>query len=134
MTYKLIKDFRYKGRRCVVIEMFLDLPKIHFNGGVHYRGINPYCNGYVEVKDKEAVVNELTKKNNNGYLEMINSAEITYEGDLSNLDLSDGCFYIGFDSAHAWNDAKPESKTAEYVEGTCKKIVDELNEHFTRCQ
>jgi hypothetical protein len=130
MTNKLIKDFRYKGRRCVVVEMLSNIPKI-----LSYRVLKPYCNGYVEVKDKEAVIIELTKKNNgSGFLKMINSAEITYEGDLSNLDLSDGHFYIGFDSAHAWNDAKPESKKADYVEETCRKIVDELNEYFTRCK
>lgn len=79
------------------------------------------CNGYVELKKKEV------KEDYDHY--DIESDEITYQGKLEFKDLkvSDGETYIGFDSAHSWNDEKPESKTAEYVENICKKIVDELN-------
>jgi len=136
MTHKLIKDFRYKGRRCIVLEIFYEIPNSIFGNLRPAFNIKPYCNGYIEIKDKEAVLNKLTeKKKGSGFLKMIDSAEITYQGDIrfDDLDLSDGHFYIGFDSAHAWNDAKPESKTAVFVEKVCKKIVDELNERFTRC-
>lgn len=119
--HKVVKDFRYKGRRCVVIkidrsESMKELPKSMMGA------FAPYHNGYVELKKNEI------KEDYDEY--EIESDEITYEGSLEfprDLDASDGKTYIGFDSAHYWNDEKPESKTANYVANTCKKIVDEID-------
>lgn len=119
--HKVVKDFRYKGRRCVVIKIdrskaMKDLPESL------KKSFKPYCNGYVELKP-----NEVKEDYDNYHIE---ADEITYQGDLKfaqGLDASDGKTYVGFDSAHYWNDEQPKSKTAEYVAETCKKIVDELN-------
>ena len=129
---KLIKDFRYKNRRCIVIKMELIKPSLMDGMGGLSNSKLPknffvaYHNGYVELKDDEL-------KNDCGDYD-IDSDEITYYGDLTNFqalhnlkDLPDGKFYVGFDSAHSWNHEHPESKTAEYVVNTCKKIVEELN-------
>lgn len=120
--HKVVKDFKYKGRRCVIIEidrssLMKELPDSLRNT------FKPYCNGYVELKKNEI------KDSYNDY--SITSDELTYQGKLKfgdGLDISDGKTYIGFDSVHSWNDEKPESKTVNYVEGTCKKIVEELIE------
>jgi len=125
--HKLVRDFEYKGRRCVVImvDRRNDIKNIP---GVSKRLKNifkPYCNGYVELKKSEV--------RNNYYNYSISSDEVTYHGDLNfgnKLNASNGKTYIGFDSAHVWNDKVPKSKTAKYVENTCKKIVEELERSF----
>ena len=112
---KLIRDFMYKGRRCVVIEVDMTkhmkkVPKVMIES------MKPYCNGYVELKPKES------KRN-------IEAEEITYQGNLKfgdGFDLSDGKRYVGFDTAHYWNDQNPKSKTADSVIERCKMIVEEL--------
>ena len=123
--HKIVKDFKYKGRRCVVIEIDRgkqeNLPRI-FLEGKFGGAFKPYCNGYIELKESEI------KESYDDY--NIESDELTYQGNLKfaqGLDGSDGKTYIGFDSGHFWNDEKPKSKTTEYVSNTCKKIVDELN-------
>ena len=120
--HKVVKDFKYGGRRCVVIKIDIshlekDLPK-----SLRER-FKPYCNGYIELKKSEV------KEDYDNY--KITSDEITYQGELDfpSLNSSDGKMYLGFDSAHSWNDESPKSKTAEYVANTCKKIVNELNTH-----
>ena len=119
--HKVVKDFRHKGRRCVVIE--IDRSKIMRKLPKSLkRCFEPYCNGYVELEDEEVGENYDEYK--------IKSDEITYQGNLKfpkGLDASDGKVYIGFDSAHFWNDENPKSKTMKYVANTCKNIVDELN-------
>lgn len=105
----LMKDFNYKGRRCIVFKI------------LHY---NSYCCGYIELRENEIKEDYMDYE--------IRSDEITYQGDLTDLqppatgEVADGKFYMGFDSAHLWNERKPESKTPEYVAQTCKNIVDEL--------
>ena len=119
--HKVVKDFKYGGRRCVVIEidrsnLMKDLPDSLRNT------FKPYCNGYIELKKDEI------KESYDDYA--ITSDELTYQGKLEfpkGLNASDGKFYIGFDSAHSWNDNEPKSKTKEYVANTCRKIVKELN-------
>lgn len=109
-----VRDFIYKNRRCIVLKMTLPFGTF---------GI--YHNGYVELKPNEI------KDDYNSY--NMKSDEITYIGKLDRFaeryDFSDGKTYIGFDSAHYWNIGKPKSRTADYVEHTCKKIVNELEKH-----
>lgn len=38
---------------------------------------------------------------------------------------------IGFDTSHFYNYETPKTKSLEYVEKQCKKIVDELNANFS---
>ncbi len=122
--HKIVKDFKYKGRRCVVIEIDRggepNLAREFLEGNIG-QAFKPYCNGYIELKKDEI------KEDYDNY--NIKSDEITYQGELKfagELDCSDGKTYLGFDSAHFWNWEKPESTKAEYVAKTCKKIVDEL--------
>lgn len=105
---KVIIDNVYKGRRYVVIQI---------EGNPYF---SSYCNGYVELHEDEIL------KDYNNY--DIKSDEITFHGELCELKGFDpkNMFFIGFDSAHFWNDENPESKTPEYVEKTCKKIIDEV--------
>ena len=117
--HKVVKDFKYKGRRCVIIE--IDRSNTAPKGFENSIGFKPYCNGYVELKKSEIL------ENYDDY--PIKCEEITYQGNLKfpkGLDASDGKQYIGFDSAHSWNDEEPESKTVVYIEKTCKKLVNEL--------
>ena len=106
MNQRKVKDFIHKGRRCIIIEMNVEVS-------------GKYCNGFVELKKDEI------KDSYDDY--DITSDEMIYQGDLSNTGFGDGKTYIGFDSSHFWNNIHPESKKSEYVEKTCKKIVDELN-------
>ncbi len=102
---KFKRDFVYKGRRCIVIEM---------------KQLGNYCNGYIELKPYEI------SKNYDDY--KIKADEMTYLGDLRNVEGLDikGINFIGFDSIHYWNDQHPESKTANYVANTCKDVVKEM--------
>ena len=110
---KIVKDFQYKGRRCVVVlinnsETRKIIPDSFFNADYH--------NGYIEIKDNEI------KKNENYDV----NEEITYSGDLKHIEEPTDKFYIGFDTAHSYNFDNPITQTAEYVENKCKEIVDEL--------
>ena len=121
---KVVRDFKYKGRRCVVIliSRLPGLPDVSDVSSDSIRGyLEPYCNGYVELKDSEV------KEDYDDY--NIESDELTYHGKLcfSELKVDDGKTYIGFDSVHHWNNMNLESKTAEFVANTCKKIVVELH-------
>ena len=54
--HKIVKDFKYKGRRCVIIEidrsyLMKDLPDNLKNT------FKPYCNGYIELKPSEVSEN-----------------------------------------------------------------------------
>lgn len=126
---KKVKDFKHKGRRCVVIEIDrggnANLAR-EFLEGPGSSAFKPYCNGYVQLKEDEF------KDHYNDY--DISSEELTYQGDLKfkGLDASDGEIYVGFDTAHAWNEQQPESKTAEAVAEVCKKIVNEFEKAKTK--
>lgn len=75
--------------------------------------IGQWHNGYIETIG-EPDDDELAGK--------IETDEITYVGHI----LSDEKWFIGFDSAHSWNDQEPESKSATSVLERAKKIADEL--------
>ncbi len=119
--HKVVKDFVYKGRRCVVIEIDRSGVKSKLPNSLQGT-FEPYCNGYIELKDKEVLDDYDDYK--------ITSDEITYQGDLKfpqGLDASNGKPYIGFDSAHYHNWEKPETRTADHIANICKKMVNELN-------
>lgn len=119
MATKIKKDFIYKGRRCIVLEMSCNFM------------ITPYCCGYVELTEEEAkhAINDDKERPSYDYFnKFIQSDEMTFMDNLNPVEGLDtgNTIFIGFDSAHYWNDEHPESKTPDYVANTCKKIVDEL--------
>ena len=120
---KIKKDVVYLGRRCIVIEcdrspMFKHCPEL--KSSLSKFLTEPWCNGYIELKENET---------NRDYDDFdIKSDELTFKGKLNHIPELNGSkeTFIGFDSAHLWNDDNPKSKTADYVAKTCKKIVMEL--------
>jgi len=115
---KIVKDFQYKGRRCVVV--FIDrseMRKITKGGFMD----SDYHNGYIEIQESE-MKDEIYNYDL--------SEEVTYCGDLSHIEKTTTKRYIGFDTAHYHNFENPKTQSLEYVENKCKKIVDELNANF----
>ena len=111
--HKVVKEFNYGKRRCVVISIKWNLPK-------EIKSIpKVWHNGYVETKGYEQGVET-------------NTEAITYRGNLDfshngkGLDASDGKMYIGFDTMHYYNFNNPKTQTAKYVERRCMMMVDEL--------
>ena len=112
---KIVKDFQYKGRRCVVV--FIDRSEMRKITKVGLMG-SDYHNGYIEIQESEL-------KDEDYDYDL--SEEITYCGDLSHIEKPTTKTYIGFDTAHYYNYENPKTQSLEYVENQCKKIVDELN-------
>jgi len=105
-----IRIFKHKGRICVVIEM-LWMASLK---------VSPYCNGYVEVSAKNK------GKNYDNFIDRIETDELTFSGDLSRFNLGKKLWFFGFDSAHFWNDAQPESKTFKSVKARTSKLCEEM--------
>ena len=109
----VVRVFDYKGRTCVVIGIWLN-----FIGNYH-------C-GYVEVLPKNK-----GKKYEEGKFDKITAEEITYSGSLDHINSPEllgikGKYFVGFDTAHYWNDLHPETKTFKSVFGRTKKLCDEM--------
>ena len=132
---KLIKRFKSYGRTCIVIEFdvndemkkkFKEISnevnkKLGTKGKGSLEKLYPYCNGYIETRDKRhydniPVSEELTFKR-----ELIN---LRFEMDLDDLE---GKEFVGFDTCHNWNELKPLSKQPKSVIKRCRKVAKELN-------
>ena len=114
---KAIEVFKHKGRICVVIQMqgIVNPARTFWEGS---SSAADYCNGYVETLPKN--YGEDYEK----FEKKIRTDMLTYSGDLNGL--FDGIWFFGFDSAHAWNDENPETKTFEYVKEKTKKLCEEM--------
>jgi len=118
---KIVKDFVYGSRRCIVVLIDKSTIREHFaKQNIPSTWQTDYHNGYVEISDLEF------KENVQDY---DFCEEITYNGDLSHLDCANGKKYIGFDTAHSYNYENPKTQTAEHVEKQLKKIVKQLNKN-----
>jgi len=124
---KLKEQFDYKGHRCAIVEM-----QMPATGNFH--------NGYVRVADSADQVDSSHYEDlenlyipdydspdyaYNSFVSKLETAELTFSG--NNKVLPDG-FWFGFDSAHAWSDRKPESKTHQSVKERLKDLVHEMIE------
>ena len=104
MKSKLVKQFKYGGRKCVVLK-----------GGT----ISPYHNGYVKLFDDEI---------KESYNDMdIDCVEITFGGKLGLKEKKINGWFCGFDTAHYYNIQNPITQTKDYVIMKCKELVRELN-------
>ena len=120
MKPKIVKEGTYGNRRYYVVLIDFEplrciVRRVH--GMITASLSKDYHNGYIELRDDE-------------YVEMEDDdlpVEITYGGDLSNINRKDGKRYIVFDSAHFDNWENPETMSLEFVEKQCKKIIDNLN-------
>lgn len=125
---KIKNDFIHEGRRCVVVEINrgAGIPKdIVANLPTFIDLWKPYCCGYIELKPEE--VKESYNHHN------LESEELTYKNTLKRLEEQCKDFkagdsvFIGFDTAHVWNDENPESKNPDSIIEVCKEIIEELN-------
>ena len=120
MAFKVVEMFDYKERTCVIVEVDYNI-----NLFLTMADGNPgeYHNGYASVKEENhgSDYDEFSHK--------ISVDELTYSGSLEEFpEVSKGLWFIGFDSAHYWNNKDPESKTLKSVKKRLKKMVDEMVE------
>jgi len=129
---KLVDDFEFEGRRCVVVQ--------------HDRKVLREYFGKTKTKTKagESLTNYITESlgdHHNGYVSlypfekervntdtMTSSREINFKDNLSfhNKELfKEDQIFIGFDSDHYMD--TNESKSFEGVKKSCKEIANELN-------
>jgi hypothetical protein len=77
----------------------------------------PFHNGYVEISKKNI------GKDYMDFIDKIETDGLTFSGHLE--DFGD-VWFLGFDSAHAWNDEQPESKTFAVVKEKTIKLCEEM--------
>jgi len=114
------KIFTYRQRLCVVVEIN---SKVLSEGFTGLPIDESYHNGYATVQQSSRVLTQ------NDLCRMIVTDEITFFGKLSHIEnpkIPKDEVFVGFDTAHAWNDQKPESKTFKAVFEKTKKLVDEM--------
>lgn len=102
----VVKEFFIMGRRCIVVKIKRILT-------------SEYHNGYIRVSEEE--YKKIVEEHDYDLPE-----EVTYHGDLRHISRQDGYKYIGFDSAHYYNQENPDTQTEEYVMERCRKIVEKL--------
>lgn len=103
--FEIVSVENYKGRICVVV--------CCSPGGYH--------NGYVSTLSKVSY----SDKNMND----IETDELTFDGDLDSYEdnrIPKGTWFVGFDTAHARNDRRPETKTYLWTHHTTLKLANEL--------
>ena len=135
----IIETFEYKGYTCAISENRLDKRDedlfqeirdvIDFNKKFH--------NGYVQIADSPDKVevrngtSPFSKYMDMNYTEWdkkISTVELTYSGRLPDQE----GYWIGFDTAHAWNFKNPQSQTLESVKKKIKKLIDEIEKKGLR--
>lgn len=95
--------------------------------------LSQYHTGYVEVSKKN-YGREYDK-----FISRIDTDELTFAGTLNwflkaskdkkeipPIDIHKDIWFFGFDSAHHWNDQRPESKTFKSVKARTVKLCDEM--------
>jgi len=117
----IVDDFIYCDRRCVVVEInnsnIIDaLKQQNIKNSILLDNLKLRHNGYIEVTDEE----------NNLYGDVICDEEITYYDGLEHIYSANGRMYIGFDTAHLYNNENPETKTRSHVLMKCKNIANYL--------
>jgi len=120
MTAQIVDKFKHKGILCVIVKIdrsdIAKLSIIKKQGKIKMSDF--FHNGYVNIKqnfDYEDIV------------EYINSVELTYSGKLNRLDKSlKDMWFIGFDTAHYWNEQNPETQTKEAVKQKTIELCEEL--------
>jgi hypothetical protein len=120
--FEVKEVFTHKKRLCVVLLMRWqeNWARTLWDGAI---GGQDYCNGYVQVLEKNK------GKHYDDFADKIKTDELTFSGDLDNIEqqqVPKGTWFLGFDSAHAWNDMQPESKTFESVKQRTMKLADEM--------
>lgn len=120
--FKVTDVFTHKKRLCVVIELAWqpNYARTLWEGNI---GGQDYCNGYVQVSTKNI------GKHYDDFADRIKTDELTFSGTLEYLKdqrIPDSTYFLGFDSAHAWNDAQPESKSCASVKERTIKLAEEM--------
>ena len=113
----IIKEiFVYKNRICVVVQMsFRENLSRTFLEGTTY--LSDYCNGYVQSSKKNY------GKDYDKFISRIETDELTYSDVLPPFK---DIWFFGFDSAHYWNEQRPESKTFEEVRKRTIQLCEEM--------
>ena len=131
MKFKIVEEFTYKGRKCVVVKIYQsDLRKVLKK---HYPDKEPmklamklhkdYHTGYIELKPGEI------KESYDEYPHV--REELTFMRTLNHIDKKfDDTVFLGFDLAHYWNMENPKTQTKEWAVKTCKEVVDDLNSNM----
>lgn len=92
---------------------------------VMYRRFGPgfeFHNGYVSILGHNSNITYDDERILN-----LETASITYIGDLSSLTGDTSIMIVvGFDTAHAWNDLRPETKTFQAVQRKTMELAEEL--------
>jgi len=122
-NFKVKDVFRTKRRICVVVELdgFQNLYRTFLEGSQGF-GMN-YCNGYVQT---------LTRNHGRDYNDFVNKVdtdELTFSGTLDYFNdsrIPKDVWFFGFDSAHAWNDEHPETKTFASVRERTIQLAEEM--------
>lgn len=120
----LVEKFEYKGYTCLIIR----------NANL----LDVYCNGYIKVADSKEEVEQKIKEEEpmkgadityERFLKDIDAEELTYSGTLSTIEDAPEGYYLGFDSAHLWNEESPNSKTPEAVKKRLKRTLEDFIVH-----
>ena len=132
MTFELVDVFTHEGRICAIVKV--TVPELSKKDKYP---LSDWHNGYVQV-----LPHNIGKDYNNLSINIIDRAfghekddiyqltqELTFGGDLDYYNderIPKGTYFFGFDTAHVWNDEKPESKTYESVKEATIKLAAEF--------
>lgn len=117
---KVVDKFKHKGILCVVVKIDRSsIPKLTVIKKKHkIKMSDVFHNGYVKVS-RQLDYQDIVKH--------IDSVELTYSGGLDYVDKSlKGMWFIGFDTAHYWNEENPKTQTAKAVKEETIKLCEEL--------
>lgn len=124
MNGEVVEKFVYHGRVCIIVQI-ASLNDI-------------YCNGYIRVAEDSEHVDKNYRESGamegadvtyEKYLGSTKADELTYCGTLQQYeDVPEG-YYLGFDSAHYWNEENPESKMQHRVKERLKEMVRDFEIH-----
>jgi len=103
-------------------------------GIIKVSGMRVYHNGYVRIADSAESIDQLYSEFFNSEVEVtydriisdVKTVELTYSGTRVK-ELPEG-YWIGFDTAHIWNDQNPETKTHRAVREKTFKLIEELKD------
>ena len=97
---EIVEIFQVKTRLCLVIKRRL-LDEI-------------YHNGYVQTQKKHYGIDY------EKFINRVDTDELTFSDYIGDE------YFFGFDSAHAWNDHEPISKTQKFVKNKTKELALEM--------
>jgi hypothetical protein len=123
--YTLIKEWKHKGKNCVVIKItWCDEVKA-------MSSLNDYCCGYVETSSNESYDEFYEDANPLANFNFVE--ELTYGADnlehLRSIGVKEYMKkYFGFDTTHLWNMENPESQKPEYSIKKCEELAEQFLE------